>query len=135
MKYLKKYLKKIIDRGNRKLAESIEKTAQDIGNKYLKTFSFTNHEIGLLLGNIQSGKTGQMFGVMCCVADFGFPVFLLLTTDNVVLQQQTLDRVKSDLEGFCICGENDAGLFTDNSLIEPAIVVLKKKCAHFEAMG
>lgn len=126
MEYLKKYLEKIIDRGNRKLAGSIEKTAQDIGNKYLKTFSFTNHEIGLLLGNIQSGKTGQMFGVMCCAADFGFPVFLLLTTDNVVLQQQTLDRVKSDLEGFCICGENDAGLFTDNSLIEPAIVVLKK---------
>lgn len=126
MEYLKKYLEKIIDRGNRKLAESIEKTAQDIGNKYLKTFSFTNHEIGLLLGNIQSGKTGQMFGVMCCAADFGFPVFLLLTTDNVVLQQQTLDRVKSDLEGFCICGENDAGLFTDNSLIEPAIIVLKK---------
>lgn len=44
MEYLKKYLEKIIDRGNRKLAGSIEKTAQDIGNKYLKTFSFTNHE-------------------------------------------------------------------------------------------
>ena len=57
---------------------------------------------------------------------FGIPVFILLTTDNVVLQQQTLERVKSDLDGFCICGENDARLFTDNSLIEPAIIVLKK---------
>ena len=41
-----------------------------------------------------------MFGILCKAADLGFPVFLLLTTDNVVLQQQTLDRVKSDLDGF-----------------------------------
>lgn len=126
MQYLKTYLKNITDRGNIKLAESISKTANDVGNKHIKNFSFTSHEIGLLFGNVQSGKTGQMFGIMCKAADLGFPVFILLTTDNVVLQQQTLDRVKSDLDGFCICGENDARLFTDNSLIEPAIIVLKK---------
>lgn len=126
MTYLRNYLNKIINRGNPKLAESIKKTSQDVGDEYLKTFSFTEHEIGLLFGNIQSGKTGQMFGILCRAADLGFPVFLLLTTDNVVLQQQTLDRVKSDLDGFCICGENDAGLFTNNSLIEPTIIVLKK---------
>lgn len=67
-----------------------------------------------------------MFGVMCKATDLGFPVFVLLTTDNVVLQQQTLDRVKADLNGFCICGENDARIFTDNSLLLPTIVVLKK---------
>lgn len=126
MQYLKTYLKKITDRGNPKLAESIARTAEEVGNKYLKPFSFTDHEIGLLIGNIQSGKTGQMFGIMCRAADLGFPAFVLLTTDNVVLQQQTLDRVKSDLDGFCICGESDARLFADNSLIEPAIIVLKK---------
>ena len=117
MQYLKTYLQKITDRGNTKLAESIQKTAEDVGNRYIKTFSFSSHEIGLLFGNVQSGKTGQMFGIMCKAADLGFPAFVLLTTDNVVLQQQTLDRVKSDLEGFCICGENDSRLFADNSLI------------------
>lgn len=126
MQYLDTYLKKISDRGNTKLAESIKRTADDVGDKYIKTFSFFDHEIGLLFGNVQSGKTGQMFGIMCKAADLGFPAFVLLTTDNVVLQQQTLDRVKSDLEGFCICGENDARLFTENSLIQPAIIVLKK---------
>lgn len=126
MQYLNTYLKKISDRGNTKLAESIKRTADDVGDKYIKTFSFSDHEIGLLFGNVQSGKTGQMFGIMCKAADLGFPAFVLLTTDNVVLQQQTLDRVKSDLEGFCICGENDARLFTENSLIQPAIIVLKK---------
>lgn len=126
MQYLKTYLKKITDRGNIKLAESISKTAEEVGNKHLKNFSFTSHEIGLLFGNVQSGKTGQMFGIMCKATDLGFPVFVLLTTDNVVLQQQTLDRVKADLEGFCICGENDAKIFTENSLLLPTIVVLKK---------
>lgn len=126
MQYLKTYLKTITDRGNTKLAESISRTAEEVGNRYIKTFSFCSHEIGLLFGNIQSGKTGQMFGIMCKAADLGFPVFVLLTTDNVVLQQQTLDRVKSDLSGFCVCGENDSGLFIQNSLMEPAIIVLKK---------
>lgn len=126
MQYLKTYLQKIAERGNIKLAGSISKTAEEVGEAYLKTFSFTSHEVGLLFGNVQSGKTGQMFGIMCKAADFGFPVFLLLTTDNVVLQQQTLDRVKADLDGFCICGENDARIFTENSLLLPTIVVLKK---------
>ena len=126
MQYLKTYLKTITDRGNPKLAESIAKTADEVGNRYIKNFSFCSHEIGLLFGNVQSGKTGQMFGIMCKAADLGFPVFVLLTTDNVVLQQQTLDRVKADLTGFCVCGENDSGLFIQNSLMEPAIIVLKK---------
>ena len=126
MQYLETYLKKIRERGNSDLAESISGTSEEVGNRYLKKFSFTSHEIGLLFGNVQSGKTGQMFGIMCKATDFGFPVFVLLTTDNVVLQQQTLDRVKADLEGYCICGENDARVFTDNSLMLPTIVVLKK---------
>lgn len=126
MQYLKNYISRITERGNAKLAESISSTAEDVGNRYLKKFSFISHEIGLLFGNVQSGKTGQMFGIMCKATDLGFPVFVILTTDNVVLQQQTLDRVRADLEGYCICGENDAQIFADNSLILPTIVVLKK---------
>ena len=126
MQYLKTYLKTITDRGNPQLAESIAKTAEAVGTQHLKNFSFYSHETGLLFGNVQSGKTGQMFGIVCKAADLGFPVFVLLTTDNVVLQQQTLDRVKADLSGFCVCGENDSGLFIQNSLIEPTIIVLKK---------
>lgn len=126
MQYLKTYLRKISDRGNTKLAESVSRTAEDVGKKYIETFSFLSHEIGLLFGNVQSGKTGQMFGIMCKAADLGFPAFVLLTTDNVVLQQQTLERVQSDLKGFCICGENDGGKFIENNLEQPVIIVLKK---------
>jgi len=45
MQYLNTYLKKITDRGNTKLAESISKTAEDVGDKYIKTFSFSEHQL------------------------------------------------------------------------------------------
>ena len=51
---------------------------------------------------------------------------MLLTTDNILLQQQTLERVQRDLSDFCICGENDSTLFKENNLRKPAIIVLKK---------
>lgn len=126
MQYLKTYLNTISKRGNIQLAESILKTAEDVGNSYIRNFSFTEHEIGLLFGNIQSGKTSQMFGIICKATDLGFPIFVILTTDNIILQQQTLERVKKDLTGFCICGENDSRLFIDNNLIQPTIIILKK---------
>lgn len=126
MKYLETYLKTIEGRGNRQLADSIRGTADTIARKYLESFSFCDHEVGLLFGNVQSGKTGQMFGVLSVAADLGFPVFLILTTDNVILQQQTIERVREDLEGFCICDEYDSEVFTENCLMQPAVIVLKK---------
>lgn len=126
MRYLEAYLQKIIDRGNPRLAESIQKTVSGIAPAYLEKFSFTSHEVGLLFGNVQSGKTGQMFGVIGAATDLGFPLFIILTTDNIVLHQQTIDRVREDLEGYCVCGENDSEIFAGNQLMTPTIVVLKK---------
>ena len=126
MGYLDTYAQLIASRGNVKLAESIRVTADAVSKNYLSKFSFSDHEIGLLFGNVQSGKTGQVFGIISCAVDLGFPAFLLLTTDNVTLQTQTLDRVKADLHGYCICGEDDTQKFIDNCLAEPTIVVLKK---------
>lgn len=126
MKYLDSYLQTIINRGNNKLAESIKKTVNDVAPAYLEKFSFCDHEIGLLFGNVQSGKTGQMFGIISAASDLGFPVFIILTTDNVALQQQTIDRVRADLEGYCVCDEYDSEIFSENCLMKPTIIVLKK---------
>lgn len=126
MTYLENYLQLIKDRGNVGLADSIQQTVDKIAPKYFENFSFCDHEVGLLFGNVQSGKTGQMFGVMCSAADLGFPVFIVLTTDNVVLQQQTIDRVREDLKDFCICDEYDSEVFTENQLMKPTVIVLKK---------
>ena len=126
--YLKSYIDTILSRGNTDMASSIEKTASDFTKDYLDSFSFADHEIGLLFGNVQSGKTAQMFGIMCAAADASFPILILLTTDSVALQTQTYERVLKDLSGcgFCVCGELDKQKFIDNQLQKPAIIVLKK---------
>ncbi|MED4909387.1 Z1 domain-containing protein [Brevibacillus centrosporus] len=126
MKYLDSYLQTITDRGNLQLAESIKNTVNDVAPAYLEKFSFCDHEIALLFGNVQSGKTGQMFGIISTATDLGFPVFIILTTDNVVLQQQTIDRVRADLKGYCVCDEYDSEIFAQNCLMKPTIIVLKK---------
>ncbi|MDD3416468.1 MAG: Z1 domain-containing protein [Lachnospiraceae bacterium] len=126
MRYLETYLNKIINRGNPQLAESIQNTVNGIAPKYLEKFSFCTHEVGLLFGNVQSGKTGQMFGLITAAADYGFPIFVILTTDNIALQQQTIERVQDDIEAFCICDEYDSEIFVENNLEKPVIIVLKK---------
>ena len=124
--YLNNYLDRIKSEGNVELANSIQNTSESFDEKYLSHFSFSSHEVGLLFGNVQSGKTGQMFGIMCQAAKEGFFAFVLLTTDNKILQQQTLNRTKRDLPDFLVCDETDSGLFIDNELKRPVIVVLKK---------
>ena len=74
--YLKSYLKALTQSGKTDMASSIEKTAKDFAKNNLYSFSFSDHEIGLLFGNVQAGKTAQMFGIMCAAADSSFPSYL-----------------------------------------------------------
>lgn len=126
MSYLKNYLKRISDSGNPRLSNAIKKTTDDLIPQYVSNFTFKDHVVSLLVGDVQSGKTSHMFGLMCAAADEGFGIFILLTTDNIVLQQQTFNRAKRDLSDFCICDENDFLDFTANNMKKPAVIVLKK---------
>ena len=91
---LQNYLNNIAVK-NPSLAAAIKQTTDDIVPEYIANFSFKEHVVSLLVGDVQSGKTSHMFGLMCAAADEGFPIFLLLTTDNVLLQQQTYKRAQA----------------------------------------
>lgn len=58
MTYLETYVQSIRDNKQDELADSVKKTADDVGNKYLSKFNYRSNQIGMLLGNVQSGKTG-----------------------------------------------------------------------------
>ena len=116
MNYLDSYTQRIEGTGNIELAESIRTASKNFYSKYLSKFQFNEHQVGLLLGNVQSGKTAHMFGIICEAVQSGFQAFVLLTTDSNVLQQQTLSRAKRDLPEFLICDESDSGLFIENEL-------------------
>lgn len=126
MSYLQAYLERIRNRGNSAIADAISKTVSDVVPQYISNFSFTDHVVSLLVGDVQSGKTSHMFGLMCAAADESFMNFVLLTTDNILLQQQTYQRAERDLCDFCICDENDYLKFVENNLRKPAVIVLKK---------
>ena len=126
MRYLENYLERIKRKGNLTLADAISKTVSDVVPQYISNFSFREHVVSLLVGDVQSGKTSHMFGLMCAAADEGFVNFILLTTDNILLQQQTFKRAEADLCDFCICDENDYIKFVQNNMRKPAVIVLKK---------
>lgn len=121
--YLEKYIS-ILD--NPQLAESVNVTANSFLHKISDNFDATHQLNALLLGNVQSGKTAQMLGIISAMADKGYRIFFLLTTDNIDLQRQTYLRVKDSLHYFNIINEKEESLLTPLSLSKPTIVVLKK---------
>lgn len=52
---------------------------------------------GLVIGDVQSGKTSTYIGLICKAADAGFKVFILITGTIESLRKQTQERVE---EGF-----------------------------------
>lgn len=125
MDYLQSYLDRVALKES-SLEEAIQTTVNAIVPQYISNFSFVDHVVSLLVGDVQAGKTSHMFGVMAAAADEGFVNFVLLTTDNVRLQQQTYHRTQRDLCDFCVCDENDELKYVNNNLSKPAVIVLKK---------
>jgi len=108
------------------ISNSIKETIDKIAPTHIRNFSYREHLTGLLLGNIQSGKTNQLFGIIAASADEGFPIFLLLTSDNIKLQEQTYQRALQTLTTFNVCGENDDIHFFKHGLKQPTLLILKK---------
>ena len=132
MTYLETYTSSL---NNSSLSDSITTTAKSVVSNIESRFDFTEPLIGLLLGNVQSGKTGQMLGVISHLADKGYRIFLLLTTDNIDLQRQTYNRVKSALTSFTVLSESDVVLFNPHNLIKPIVIVLKKNASVLRKWG
>ncbi len=53
---------------------------------------------GLVIGNVQSGKTANMAGLMAMAADNGWNYFIVLTGLTENLRHQTEKRLRADLE-------------------------------------
>lgn len=77
--------------------DNIERASQKVASQ-LKLETDQKQPIrGMVVGNVQSGKTANMAGVISMAEDFGFNFFIVLsgTIDN--LRKQTQDRLVSDL--------------------------------------
>lgn len=54
---------------------------------------------GLVIGNVQSGKTGTYIGLMDKAADAGYRIFIVLTGNTESLRQQTQARIDEGVLG------------------------------------
>jgi len=107
--------------------KSIQEVSKSFSEKLKKTDPKKKIRNTLLLGNVQSGKTGQVLGLVSFLADENYKFFIYLTTDSVDLQKQTLERVRISLKDFSVLSENDIHNFDDSfRLNKPIILVLKK---------
>lgn len=109
------------------LADSVKNTVDGFMEKLSQTEPKIAQNV-LLLGNVQSGKTAQVLGVLSTLADDGdHKVFLYLTTDSVDLQDQTVKRAKANLKNFIVLSEADDRSFMEVMKAEnPILVVIKK---------
>lgn len=123
--HFENYLK-LAEESSPGISSSITTTVNALIPQYIKTFSYKDHITGLLLGNVQSGKTGQVFGLISAAADEGFNLFIFLTTDNVYLHEQTHRRALRTLDTFNVCGEDNELQFIEKRMRQPVIVIIKK---------
>lgn len=97
--------------------------------KYLQAYDFKQPYTSILVGQVQSGKTGHYLGIAASVADAEerFPVFVLLTQSLIALQQQTYFEAKRLLTTFDVFDESDEMGFRHSlKYPKPKVVVLKK---------
>jgi len=97
--------------------------------QYLKGHDFQEPYTSILVGQVQSGKTGHYLGIAAAVADAEprYPIFVLLTQSLVALQQQTYVEAKKLLTTFDVFDEGDEMSFRHSLQYEkPKMIVLKK---------
>ena len=79
---------------------------------------------GLVIGDVQSGKTATYGGLICKAADAGYKVVILLTGITESLRKQTQERMEEGIIGFTIRADkkgtkqktyNRVGVGLDNS--------------------
>lgn len=64
---------------------------------------------GLIIGDVQSGKTSTYIGFLCKAADAGYKVFILLTGTIESLRKQTQERVEEGFIGIDMSSESKDG--------------------------
>ncbi len=85
---------------------------------------------GLIIGDVQSGKTSTYIGFICKAADAGYKVFILLTGTIESLRKQTQERVEEGFIGIDMSanttGGKRVGVGLDNQPIRAMALTSRK---------
>ena len=92
------YKKGLLDNGFKDhVVDGMERTTIKILKRLSGDTTTISPIKGLVIGNVQSGKTSNMAAVMAMAADWGWNLFIVLSGTIENLRQQTQSRLLSDL--------------------------------------
>ncbi len=109
--FFSRYLQKLSENGWAPRAlEALEESTADV----LELIDDPNRDVpwnwrGLVVGNVQSGKTAHYAGVINRAADAGYRVIIVLAGMHNILRRQTQLRLDQDFLGFDTAGVAGSG--------------------------
>lgn len=89
------------------------KSLQNVIANCVRNIERTDIQVGLIYGKVQSGKTNALIACIARTNDRGFKLFVILTSDNVSLYTQTLDRIRNGLPTLYVLGIDDLKNFDE----------------------
>lgn len=78
------------------------------------SYSFSKR--GLVIGDVQSGKTSNYIGLICKAADSGYKVIIVLTGTIEKLRKQTQTRIEEGFIGYDPTNATDVGVGRGNRI-------------------
>lgn len=125
--FFEKYIRQIDEDPYR---DAISETTETFSRLVLEPFDWVSFRQCLMYGDVQSGKTSHVLGIIGRAFDEGFRFALFLTSDNTRLVDQTFDRVLGAFPTASVCSGNDERRFRStvkhHKNDQPVIVVLNK---------
>ncbi|EKZ0100418.1 Z1 domain-containing protein [Enterococcus faecium] len=113
----KQYKKKLQKQGfSATSIHNIQVSSYSILQRLNKDTSKSEPVKGLVVGNVQSGKTANMSGLISMAADYGFNYFIIFSGVIDNLRQQTARRMFDDLDG-----EQINSKFSWTELVNPSL--------------
>lgn len=93
------YKKKLLEekKYSKRVVKEIEYSTLQLLRRLRLETPVTDPVKGLVVGNVQSGKTGNMAALMSMAADYGFNLFIILSGTIESLRVQTSERLMGDL--------------------------------------
>lgn len=125
--HLEIYAESIKD--NPDLNTKVTQTINAFNETVLADYDYFGDRQVLLYGDVQSGKTSHMLGIVADCLDKNFNTIIILTSPNTRLVQQTYDRVFQSFSNVLVCDKDDFNDFRANqnrTIPQKSIIVIGK---------
>ncbi len=107
---------------------SIQENSEKLLSEIKVSILNPKERLGLLFGQVQSGKTNNIIMAIAKAIDEKYKFFIVMTSDNTWLYGQTLNRIQAGLRSIGVFGKDD---WRNDSLTERIQTAYRTKAVVF----